>query len=300
MTLPLEWPALQFQSPEANPAGIALADGTYTFHQRRGGGYTWRVELPEATWSEGGHTCRSLGAAFIDDGGTATAICPSGSAWERAYSINPPGGEALFIGTRAHGFEQDTGLTVTIDGQTLTPDTAPSWGGEVGVVRTSTLHHPDAAAAIGNATTTYTLTGQGLDVSNRVLWMADLTVGQCYGAMMPILGLLDAGRTTSSTKVTMNDDDGTMKASSQSRTAWLWDDDGSIGVAMTILDLATVANWEYGDGKHTWLQDRAGTTFNKIYAGFTGRNITNGDVWTSEVRYMADHFAAGAAITLDR
>ena len=85
--------------------------------------------------------------------------------------------------------------------------------------------------------------------------------------------------------------------SSASRTRTISASDRSLKLSTS--RHSAVANWGYADSKNMWIQDRSGGSTNKAYAGFTGRNIAAGDVWTGHVLYMADHFSATAATTLD-
>lgn len=295
----LDWPALQFQTPSPDSAGVSLSGTTYSLHQRRGQDRTWVVELPQDTVN--GTTSRSLGASRIDhDGVGSTNLTPGGSAWEYAYNVQPSGGTGVFVGTRAHGYETDDSIAVTVDGSTVTPGGTVQWGDEVVVTRLSTLTHPDAVGTIGTVVTTYTMSKDGLDVVHTTTWLAALTGGQCYGAMMPFLEVLDTGKTFGGTKATLTSNDDSVNSSSQSKTAWAWDANGDHGMCMALLDTDAVGGWSYSDGNDLWLQDRTGGSFNKVYAGFTGRDITSGDVWTSRVRYLADFFDGGAAATLDR
>jgi hypothetical protein len=294
----LDWPALQFQTPD-RVCGITLDSGTYTLRQNRGQSRVWCVDL--LTGTVGDYTTRSLGSHRIEGPGVSdvTTLGVSGSSWERVFTVNPAGGTPTFVGTLQHGYEHDTALTVTVDGATVTPTSTPTTGTEVTVTRTSVLHHPDLSN-IANATTIYTMSPNGLDVEWSVAWSADLAGAQCYGAMMPCASLLDTGKTLTGTKATLTADDDSVKSSSQSATTWLWDADGYHGACMTILDLATVANWAYTDSKNAWIQDRSGGSINKAYAGFTGRDPVNGATWTGRVRYMADYFDGLAATTLDK
>lgn len=295
----LDWPALQFQTPDRT-VGVTLSGGTYTLRQARGQSRRWEVDLTSGTVN--GVATRALGGHRMvgpTDSDVATLGTSGVSAWERALTVYPSGGTQTFIGTLAHGYEEDTAISVTVDGATVTPTGTATEGTEVVIRRTSMLHHPDADH-IGDAVTTYTMNADGLTVAWSVTWLRALVGGQCYGAMMPCGALLDTGKTLTGAKATLTADDDSMKSSSQSRTAWLWDADGGHGACMALLDLSAVADWAYTDAKDMWLQDRSGGTNNKVYAGFTGRNAAAGDTWQGLTRYMADYFDAGAAVTLDK
>lgn len=293
-----EWPAQQFQTPDPT-VGVALNGGTYTLRQGRGQSRVWCVDLVEAT--VGDWAVRSLASHRIEGpgGSDVATLGVTGSAWERSFTVSPSGGTPTLIGTRAHGYEEDQTITVTVDGSPVTPTGTPTTGAEVVIRRTSMLHHPDAEH-IGDVVTIYTMTPQGLDMEWTVDWLTDLTVGQCYGAMMPCGNLLDTGKTTSGAKATLNADDDSVKSSSQSKTVWLWDADGGHAACMALPDLTAVADWAYADSKNLWIQDRIGGSVHKLYAGFTGKPIADGDRWVGRARYLADYFDGGAAATLDK
>ena len=296
MTLALERAALQFQSPSMT-VDVALSGDTYTLRRDIGESSYWAVDLLGET--VGGKYVRSLASHRIE-GSISSTLGVTGSAWERALTVYPSGGTQTFLGTRQHGYEEDTAITVTVDGVTVTPTGTPTSGRIAVITRTSNITHPDlGSTVIGSATTTYTMTRQGLDVEWSITWATALVGGQCYGAMFPVSSTLDTGKTTSGSKATLTANDDSMVSSSQSKTVWFWSASGNVGACMALLDLATVANWGYADSKNMWIQDRSGGSTNKAYAGFTGRNIAAGDVWTGHVLYMADHFSATAATTLD-
>ena len=290
----LERAALQFQSPYSS-VDVALSGATYTLRRQIGDSLYWAVDLTGET--VGAYFTRSL-ASHRAEGSESVTLGVTGSAWERALTVAPIGGTETFVGTRIHGYEEDTGITVTVDEATITPTGTPTAGQRVAIWRSSNLHHPDAAS-IGSCITRYVMTPIGLDVSWSIRWLVNCTASQCYGAMFPVASVLDTGKTTSATKVTLSLNDDSVRASSQSVSAWLWNSAGNYAAVMTLRDMDTVRSWANTDSKNMWIQDRTNATFNKVYSGYTGPTITAGDVWTGHTLYAVHKFSQLASVPLD-
>lgn len=296
MTNPLNWQALQFQTPDRT-VGVKRDGTTYTLRRADGQGYIWEIDLKSI--STNGLAVHVLDAARITDGTTPTTIDAGGSAYEYAIEATPDGGTLTFIGSGAHGYDEQTGLTITVDGSTVSPeDGATVEGAEVIATRTSELTHPDAAGKVADVTVTYTMTHLGLDVDWSITWQQALTAGRVYTAMLPVAEALSRGKTFGGSVVNLTTDDDSAKSNSTGPSACLWTPAGNIAAALHLHD--DPWSWSYSDTRQLWLQDRAGGARNKVYAESNAVPITAGATWRSSFRLLAGYFDGGANTTLNR
>lgn len=272
--------ALQFQTP--NPTvTIERSGSTYTFVRDLGLGREWRIDLAEQTTN--GTTAHVLTNSRIT-GGASTATLYSGtSVFEYAVRCNPTGGTLTWLGN-GHGYDDQTAMTIKVDGSTVTVSDAGSESGEtITVTRTSTLTHPDAAT-VGTATTVYTLTGDGLDVSVTIVWSDVLTVGTAYLGMMPCASTVDKGKVVSQSPSALTTDDDSVPVSGTALAGWLWETSGDHGALLTHLD----------EGRSLEVTDRSDGV-NKVYTRRSDLTETaDGDEWTASFRYVGEHFDGGA------
>lgn len=290
---PLSELALQFQTPETT-VGVSRSGTTYTLKRPDGMGWTSEWDLPFIT--VGGTSIHCLRDCRVTDGVSPfTIMGATNLAYE--YALTMDGG--VFIGNGAHGNDNETSFTVAVDGSTVAlADGGSATGAFIDLFRASTLTDPSKVGPVALSTVQYRMAPAGLDLDIAIAWLQAMTGAQCYMAMMPVVEALSRGRTLGGAQADLTANDQSVKSASQSGTAALWTPADKFGACIHLRTLDGVADWHYSDGRDLWIQDRTGGTTNKVYAGFTGRNVVPGDVWRSSFRLLAGRFDGGADGTL--
>lgn len=296
MTNPLNWMALQFQTPDRT-VGVRRSGTTYSLRRADGQGLTWEIDLKSI--STNGLAVHCLDAARITDGTTPTSLEAGGSTYEYAIEATPEGGTLTFIGSGAHGYDEETLFTIYVDGSVVAPaDGATVEGSSVVVSRTSTLTHPDAVGAVGTVTITYTMSHLGLDVNWSISWLQALTIGRTYTAMMPVNQALSRGKTFAGSLANLTANDDSANSNSVGPSAALWEPAGKHAACIHLHE--DPFGWADSPTRQLWLQDRTGGTRNKVYAESAPGSVAAGDVWTSSFRLLAGYFDGNADTTLNR
>lgn len=216
------------------------------------------------------------------------------AVYEYAYLMEGPLGTTHWIGNH-HGFEEETGLTVKVDGVSQTMTDGQVLGGTtVELISDRTQYHrdySDATDPVGTGQVTYSMTQDGFRVQHHVDWIRALTPVTAYPAMMSCDELTTDIRYESFGRGSASgvdyDFDLTEAFSvsldhsvGESATAWLWSPGGQTVMACRVADLASdLQDFTYsGDGK-VFIQDRAvagGTAINKVYFPLMSASLTPG------------------------
>ena len=218
---------------------------------------------------------------------------------EYALQVIPDGGTLNVLHGNTHGYDNQTALTIKVDGTTVTPvDGVITIGSSsVEITRTSSLKNADTGAEIGVSVTIYTLSPiTGITINWTITWSVDATASTaCYPAMWILPALLDKG---SQNGVAVDTDysvnDGTYKSQANGNAAYLWDSDGVYAAICNIApsDIFAATGGLTGGSGWLWIEDRNDATLaNKIYFGRAGGDIKPADIWSCKANYRVHKFA---------
>lgn len=266
----------------------------------------------------------SYGSATIGLTDASTIIVSVGvmnavvSAWEHAAKTKPSGAStAVFLGN-VHGYEQELGFTLKVDGATTTLTDGQIVTAKQAVVftRTGQMFHPETGSTkIADTEVIYTMSRAGLELAPSITWAVIGDVSASY-AMLPVEGaasntvgatkftrgaLLDyAGGTLTFTGATETD---TYLGHSKSAAAWVWG--GKFGALIHVPDVETYTNdWQWANVSGTRVEDRnlaAGGRITKFYIprhADATETVAAGDVHSYRSQILFSYFPGGAEATL--
>lgn len=242
----------------------------------------------------------------IDTEGVALAraidLVATGSVYEYALRIQPSGGDHMDYVGNGHGYETETSLAITLDGEPITLNNGDLYAGAaLAIARTSNLYHQDVGAGatpIADGTLTYTMhPARGLDIEYTIDWDIDAQTAEAYAAMYPLSEMLDKGSGLETpADYALTDNNGSFKANAAQQAVYVWDSDGNLGAVLSAYDLATTVNdWAAAPTYKFVIEDRAGGAINKIYLhranASPGEVITPDSVWQAKCNYRVHYFA---------
>lgn len=231
-----------------------------------------------------------------------------------------PTGASNFVrmGNTMYNGDIQTGLTVKVDGTPVSLANGQMVVGEVEILRSSTLRHPEvdnSNTPIANITVSYKmLPNVGLDVSYDLEHLTDGQVNAFYSLMYPVNGNFNKGSALCATQdFTMTNTNAVTSFSGGCKgdTAWMWDSNSGSAVLFEAKDAdGTVNNWQNsgGDGpvirdfaNNLTVEDRGnddGASFSKILLmrvaetdmGDFTESYSQGDIWSAHGVYRAQVF----------
>ena len=241
------------------------------------------------------------------------------SAWEYAVDMKPAGsGSYAFVGQAIHWYEQQTGLTVAVDGGAGPSDgqTVAAW--TVKITRATTIHHPNSVGTpLATGQVVYRLDRNGFSIEPTFTASAALDIRLAY-VMLPLASrVAAAGAKIDRAAMSAVDGDFAMTGSgnrlgvSRSASGWAWDSTGKAGAAIYVPDYYALTDGlddELTDGSQ--VEDRGtdlGLPLTKFYFPWLGSAVTDksetvSSGWTKtyETRYKVGYFDKGAASALAR
>jgi hypothetical protein len=266
----------------------------------------------------------SYGSASIGLTDASTIIVPVGimnavvSAWEHAAKVKPTGATtATFLGN-VHGYEQELGFTIKIDGTspTISDGQIITAKQSIVITRTSQMFHPETGATkVADATVVYTMSRGGLELWPTLSWAVTADVSASY-AMLPLEGaasttvgatkfnrasLLEyAGGVLTLTGATETD---TYLGASKSPAGWAWG--GKFGALIHVPDVESYTNdWQWANVSGTRVEDRnlaAGGRITKFYIprhADATETVAAGDVHSYRSQILFSYFPNGAEASL--
>jgi hypothetical protein len=251
------------------------------------------------------------GVAVVSD----TVLSAIASAWEYAFYGQPAGTTAPGETGNIHGWEAETGFTITVDGAVSNPADGVRVDGlnEIVVTRLSQMRHTElGVTSIVDVTTKYILGRRGLLVVPTFDFKRDFIPNWMY-IMLPVNGpttnavgqkfnraaLLDyAGG-----PLTLTGGNGdAYSGRSKSVAAWMWSSTGKFAVMSAVPDHTTFLNrWKESSPSYAQINDRSGNILKTYYsrnAGTNGEVIKAGTVISAAIRYKVAYFPGGAEAAL--
>lgn len=232
---------------------------------------------------------------------TTDALMKTFSAFDYALQFRPTGyADDEFSGS-VHGYEEQTSLSVYIDGvvATLADGETKAIPGSASIVRTTKLFHKNSPTTVhATVTSSYYLERTGLRIRSIVRWATTAAVSNGYLAMFPQSGnVFDRCQfDLTGTAYVVNKADNSRVGVLEGKACAMWQNVGPYAAVIEI-PAADVASGKWGHGNKLSLQDRTSfgvDRFNKVYLSRTG-NVTPGTVWTGEFTLNWARLPEGAA-----
>lgn len=224
------------------------------------------------------------------------------SSWNRAEQHQPPGAATPTFCGEVHGYEQQTALTLYVDGveTTMTNGQVLS-AAHFRFERTSNLLHPETGATVhANCADRFELAeAYGLRVTSQTTWRTATVVSSGYAAMFPVAGgVFDTGKVLGSGELDLSVSDDAQMGKLRSPVAWLWDSTGELAAFMHVPNALLAGDgWTRSAPNFTSIQRRTGSpAMRKVYLA---RNqptqatevVSDGEVWAfGPVHYGVKRF----------
>ena len=213
----------------------------------------------------------------------------TGSVFECAHNLQPDGATGQTWVGNAHGYENQTSLTIYIDNvETVPDDGSYTVASEIRIVRVSEYFHDETGATvIANVVTTYTLKSTGLDITTVITWAVGGASGNTRSPMWPLADtIFDRGALElDAVNYTLTANNNSTVGNDLSTMVWCWDQDGTLGALLTV---------PAGQNGNAQIEDRSGSpTVNKIYfdRAAAALSFAANDVWTITGNYRLQRFA---------
>lgn len=235
-----------------------------------------------------------------------TGLLTSFSVWEYALNCLPSGagsGGSTFVGN-GHGYDIQTALTFTVDGNSTTLNEWDVYDGVIEATRTSNLRHPaTGAATVAEVEMTYTMhPATGLTTNLSLTWRTAGVSTLAYVSMLPVSQPpFDKGSMPLATlDYLLTNDNDSEAVNLQDSATYFWDADGDYGMMANITNLAAaVNNWTNTNVYH-WIQDRAVEGSVLLNKGYLTRvsgseTLSDGLIWLCDTNYRLQRFPSGGA-----
>lgn len=250
--------------------------------------------------------------AFVVTSGVLNAL---NSAWEFAHDVLPAGAATSHFLGNVHGYEVETGLTVSIDGAVVAPADGSTTVAtrSIEITRTSELRHPETGTTnVATVVVVYRVDRLGLRVNIITTWNVAATVRAAY-TMMPLNGATTNLGVAMNRANLLNWPGGAITLAggggdltfgrSRSAAAWAWSLTGTYGALVYLPDaLRTLNRWERSSPALGQVEDRNGSVtkvyLTRVSTGSAPETVAAGAVWTSSARYLGGLFPGGAEASL--
>lgn len=223
-----------------------------------------------------------VGVTFGSEGASRATLSPflynQSSVFDYAHRALPAGTTTVTWEGCSHGYDEDIGVWVYVDGQLVQLENDEGVDGtDIYVVRRSNLFHPQLLdTPWARVTMKYQQTTRGLIVDRLEQYLMDgYFVDDSFTAMLPLDKALNRGRTLGAAAVDLGLGDDKFKSRSRSPVGLAWERDGHAAVLGYVPDVgATLDGWQHvptlGDADDgnapAAIQDRSDSGgFSKMY-----------------------------------
>ncbi len=233
--------------------------------------------------------CWCLRSVHAMQGATALYPVVTEGNWELAVKQH---GAADFVGGRQHGYEITTGISFRMDGKAWKPGSGSSMCRELAVEETSLLYDL-SGRELAQHEKRYTITAEGMELSQRLTWLQSTAFDQGYVCMLPLVRGHD---TVTSYQVSDhcrdNLDFADYDISASGFTGrphqkkhgvtryWLWSTETGVQADVE----CRIENEP--ESSASFVQNTA-NMYNKVYFSYCGENhpVAAGEVWRWQQRY---------------
>lgn len=289
--------------PATTPTPTSRSDGvtklrisgdTLTLGAEMGDDRWWTIALEQIA-SPGRYELNQLGTSRIEtaEGSPVTPILTrSKSAYEYAIFLRAAGlTETTWVGN-IHGYEEQTGLQVRVDGRRVDPSVASiEYGDSITITRRSVFR--PGSTPIATAETKYVMTEAGLRVRSTITWSKQAMIERAYVGMLPVDESLSEGRIGDSEVLDLTTGSGGAAGGKHvpSLRASVSNAEVTTSVQATP---DSVDNWATSDRVDglTYIEDREENLLNKVYMARVSPaggpvTVNPGDTWTAQATYAA-------------
>lgn len=219
-------------------------------------------------------------AAYRKEGSTERKATIRGE-WECAVHLE---GRSDFSGGIVHGDEVQTGIVVFVDGVLTSISSIDHVCKELKIVRQSNLYDPnDSTTLIAVHGVEYIYTAEGLTIHQSIEWKANVTLTNCYLAMLPVAKAYSNYRFTNvDFGVTENPSSNYSVTIPEATSVTEYNDTYDIYFEMSVPQYP--AGMTGGDC--ALITDNGGGGYHKVYFPVCSEGtVNNGDIWKSTTVY---------------